>query len=72
MNGVAIKREPKLPHPPADHVGVKIAGTRMSVPIMHVSRETLNKPGLAVNLGRAERRARRKARMRLRKLRGWH
>jgi hypothetical protein len=54
------------------HLAVRIRGERRMVPIIHVSRETMNQPtGRESNLIRAERRARRKHRMRLRKLRGW-
>ena len=51
-------------------VSVRIGGERRSVEIRHVSRETLQGRPECRSI-RAERRACRKVRMRLRKLRGW-
>lgn len=85
-NGKEIVRQVKRPWPGKSHIGVTIGGERKSVEIRHVSRETANLPlkakrilddtghvGLSASAWskRDERRARRKARMRLRKLRGW-
>lgn len=57
------------------HVGVRIGGTRQSVEIRHVSRETMNKPPRPEiprpSVLRELKRWSRKARMRLRKRRGW-
>lgn len=51
---------------------VRSSGKRLRVSLRHVSRETLNGPRGHANELAERRKARRKRRMRLRKLRGWH
>lgn len=54
-------------------MGIRVAGERAAVLVVHMSRETLNlppKPGVTARLKRDDRREKRKVRMRLRRRRG--
>ena len=73
-NGIEIKRKPKLPFETPKHMAVRRNGIHGLIEVRHVSRATLNRPPTTesgTNLARPEKRDRRKARMRLRKRRGW-